>query len=365
MLRFLNCWPSIVTISAIRTPLVSGTAVLDGRHPSIKDGRDLPIKGRYHRDMDSAGGGMPPWDSGAAPEGEPERSSGIILETCYRHPKETTGVHCTRCGRPICPDCMRPAPVGYHCPDCVAEARRSAAGPRVRARFVLGRPGIVTTTLLIANIALFIVEIVASGGRVNLWNGFPPDKLVNLGATFPAAIVVQHQYWRLITSMFLHGSLLHILFNMYALYLFGYLVESAFGKARFIAIYFVSGFLASVTSFLFIPPNTAGVGASGAIFGLLGAWVAYNYRRRGSPLASMHLRNAMFLVVLNLVIGVSVPGIDLSAHIGGFIAGMACGTVAEGWGDRGTRRLVSVAGFAALALLGVILVMYRTSVLTG
>lgn len=315
--------------------------------------------------MDSAGGGMPPWDSGAAPQGEPERSSGIALETCYRHPKETTGVHCTRCGRPICPDCMRPAPVGYHCPDCVAEARKSAGGPRLRARFVLGRPGIVTTTLLVVNIAFFIVEIIASGGKVNLWDGFPGQTLVDLGAMLPSAIVLQHQYWRLITATFLHASLLHILFNMYALYLFGYLVENAFGKARFIAIYFVSGFLASVASFLFINVNAPGVGASGAIFGLLGAWVAYNYRRRGSRIATMYLQNAMFLIVINLILGFSIPNIDNSAHIGGLIAGMACGRIAEGWGNRESRRIVSMAGFAALVVLGVILVVYRTSTLTG
>jgi membrane associated rhomboid family serine protease len=315
--------------------------------------------------MDNAGGGTPPWDQGAAPEGEPERSSGITLETCYRHPKETTGVHCTRCGRPICTDCMRPAAVGYQCPECVAEGRRSVKGPRIRARFVLGRPGMVTTTLLVTNIAFFIVEVVAAGGKVNLWDGFPGQTLVNLGAMLPSAIVFQHQYWRLITATFLHASLLHILFNMYALYLFGYLVESAFGKAKFIAIYFVSGFLASVASFLFINVNAPGVGASGAIFGLLGAWVAYNYRRRGTRLASMYLQNALFLIVLNLILGFSIPNIDNSAHIGGLIAGMACGAIAEGWGARETRRLVSVAGFAALVLLGVILVVYRTSTLTG
>jgi rhomboid protease GluP len=223
----------------------------------------------------------------------------------------------------------------------------------------------VTTTLLVTNIAFFIVEIIASGGKVNLWDGFPGQTLVDLGAMLPSAIVFQHQYWRLITATFLHASLLHILFNMYALYLFGYLVENAFGKAKFIAIYFVSGFLASVASFLFINVNAPGVGASGAIFGLLGAWVAYNYRRRGTRLASMYLQNALFLIVLNLILGFSIPNIDNSAHIGGLIAGMACGAIAEGWGTRETRRLVSVAGFAALVLLGVILVVYRTSTLTG
>ena len=306
-------------------------------------------------------GGSAPQDEGPPAEGSPERTHGIILETCYRHPRVTTGVHCTRCGRAICTDCMHPAPVGYQCPECVAEARREAGGPRLRVRFVLGRPGILTTTLLVTNIAMFIVEIAASGGRVNLWAGFPEDTLIKLGAMVRPAVATQHQYWRLITVMFLHASLLHILFNMYALYLFGYLIENAFGKARFLGIYFVSGFLASVTSYLFMPANAVGVGASGAIFGLLGAWVAYNYRRRGTRLASMYLQNAVFIVVINLILGFSIPNIDNSAHIGGLIAGIACGAVAEGWGRRDTRRLVSIAGFAALALVGIVLVAYRSS----
>jgi membrane associated rhomboid family serine protease len=313
--------------------------------------------------MDQAGGSAPQDDAG--PDGSAERTHGLIVETCYRHPKVTTGVHCTRCERPICPDCMHQAPVGYQCPECVAEARRTAPRRRVRVQFVLGRPGFLTTALLAANIALFVVEIIASGGRVNLWAGFPPQKLVDLGAMLPVAVAQNHQYWRLITVMFLHASLLHILFNMYALYLFGYLIENAFGKARFIAIYFVSGFLASVSSYLFINPNSPGVGASGAIFGLLGAWVAYNYRRRGTPIASLYLRNALFIIALNLFLGFSIANIDNSAHIGGLIAGIACGAVAEGWGRRETRRVVAIAGFAALLALGLVLVAYRTSVLTG
>lgn len=309
---------------------------------------------------------MPPRDLEATSGAGAERSSGLALETCYRHPKEVTGVHCTRCGRPICTDCMRPAAVGYQCPECVAGARREMGQGRrgVRVRLFLGRPGAVTTTLLVTNIAFFVVEVIVSRG-VNIWEGFPGQKLLDLGAMYAPAIAIGHQYWRLVTAMFLHGSLIHILFNMYALYLFGYLVEGAFGKARFVAIYFVSGFLASVASYLFIDPNAPAVGASGAIFGLLGAWVAYNYRRRGTRLASMYLQNAVFLIVLNLILGFSIPNIDNSAHIGGLIAGAACGAFAEGWGPMESRRMVSIAGFAGLVLLGVVLVMYRTSALTG
>jgi membrane associated rhomboid family serine protease len=296
------------------------------------------------------------------PPDPPERTSGLTIESCYRHPNVTTGVHCTRCLRPICTDCMLPAPVGYQCPECVKEARGAAPRRRVRVRFVLGRPGIVTTTLLVANITMFLVEV-ALGGPGSLSSGPSVQRLFDLGAMQPLTIAQQHQYWRLFSAMFLHAGLLHIAFNMYALYLFGYLIEAALGKPRFIAIYFVSGFLASVTSYLFSDPRGVAVGASGAIFGLLGAWVAYNYRRRGSAVASFQLRWALMLIAINLVLGFSIASIDNSAHIGGLVAGIIAGTLAEGVGPVTSRRVVTALGFVSLVALGVVLTAYRTSVL--
>src|SRR5439155_26613296 len=159
---------------------------------------------------------------------EPEApSQGASVEFCYRHPSNETGVHCTRCGRPICTDCMTPAPVGYQCPECVAEARQTAPRPRMRVRFFLGRPGSITTTLLMVNIAMFVVEVVV-GGSGSLFSGPNNQKLFDLGALFPPAIAQtgvipeHHQYWRLITPMFLHAGLIHLAFNSYALYLLGF-----------------------------------------------------------------------------------------------------------------------------------------------
>jgi membrane associated rhomboid family serine protease len=299
------------------------------------------------------------------PAGDPndpsaERTSGLLLESCYRHPGVKTGVHCTRCDRPICPDCMYPAAVGYQCPECVAEARRGAPRRRWRVRFILGRPGIATTTLMAVNLTMFVVEI-AKGGGGALGSGPNDNSLINLGALQPGCIAYQHQYWRLITVMFLHASLLHIAFNMYALYLFGFLIEGAFGKARFLAVYFVSGFLAGVTSFVFSDPRIAGVGASGAIFGLLGAWVAYNYRRRGTTFASAQLQWALMLIGINLFLGFAIPNIDNYAHIGGLVSGIAAGASAEGFGPRTVRRTVQVGGLVVLAVLGILLTAYRVS----
>ena len=313
--------------------------------------------------MDQFESGSP----GPPPEGDdpPERTSGLMRETCYRHPRVVTGVHCTRCGRPICPDCMTAAPVGYQCPECVREARQSAPRRRVRVRFLLGRPGSITTALLIINIAVFVVEV-ALGGSGSLFNGPSADKLIQLGAMVPpfiarTALPQHYQFWRLITAMFLHIGLIHLAFNMYALYLFGYLIEGAFGKPRYIAIYFVAGFLGNVTSFAFGDAIAVGAGASGAIFGLLGAWIAYNYRRRDSALAEANLRWALMLIILNTVIALGFHSIDWRAHLGGLVAGIAAGWLVEGFGPRETRPLVQYGGLIALALVGVALTAWRVS----
>jgi rhomboid protease GluP len=213
---------------------------------------------------------------------------------------------------------------------------------------------------MVVNIAMFGVELV-TGAAGGVFGGGSGRRLFDLGAMQPVAIALEGQYWRLFSAMFLHASLLHILFNMYALFMFGFLIERSLGSVRFLAIYFVSGFLASVTSFAFGSPSSLGVGASGAIFGLLGAWVAYNVRRRGTALASANLQWAVMLILINLVLGFSVPGIDNLAHMGGLAAGVAAGWLAEGFGPRRTRPLVQAAGFGALIALGIGLTAWRVA----
>jgi membrane associated rhomboid family serine protease len=278
-----------------------------------------------------------------------------IAEACYRHPGNETRVHCTRCGRPICPECMVPAPVGFQCPECVAEARREfRRGP--------GRPlrgGIdVTRTLLAAIIAMFVIELAT--GAVGLMSGGSERKLIQLGAMQPI-LIANGQYWRLFSAMFLHANLLHIAFNGYALYLFGRFIESNFGKTRFTAIYFVTGFLASATSYAFGSLGDVGVGASGAIFGIFGAFIAYNYKRRHLAMSAQNLRWAMSMLVLNAILAFSFGAIDWRAHVGGLVAGLAAGVVAEGWGTRQQRRTVQIAGFLVIVAIGVALVVWRTN----
>jgi membrane associated rhomboid family serine protease len=255
---------------------------------------------------------------------------------------------------------MHPAPVGYQCPECVAQARRTAPSHRVPVRSLVRRSGSFTRALLIVNVAMFLVEAVL-GGSGSLFRGPDIRTLFDLGALFPPAIALDDQYWRLITPVFLHAGLIHLAFNSYALYLLGFLVEDSFGKARFLVIYFGAGFLASITSFTFGPAEQVGVGASGAIFGLLGAWVAFNYRRRTSPMASANLRGALMMIGLNVVLGFSIPGIDWRAHFGGLVAGAMLGAVLEGYGSRTVRPLVQAAGLVLVVAIGVALTAWRVA----
>jgi membrane associated rhomboid family serine protease len=253
---------------------------------------------------------------------------------------------------------MTQAPVGYHCPHCVGEQTRGAR----RTRIVIGGGLSVARILLYANVAMFVVELFA-GGRASPLGGASTRRLLDLGAMQPLAIALDGQYWRFFTSMFLHAGLLHLAFNMYALYLFGDLVEDIYGRATFVAIYFLSGFLGGVASYAFGSPYVLAVGASGAIFGLIGAWAAYNFKRRGTALGSANLRGAAIIVAINLVLGFTIPGVDNLAHIGGLVAGGVAGFGAEGFGYRPVNRFVRLGVFAALAAIGIALTAWRTSVI--
>ncbi|HET9722693.1 MAG TPA: rhomboid family intramembrane serine protease [Actinomycetota bacterium] len=280
------------------------------------------------------------------------------VEYCYRHPTVATMVHCTRCGRPICPECMIPAPVGHQCPECVQQARREfrqGPGRRVAVRSVTA-----TKVLLVAIIAVFVLELVLAGAQ-SLGRGASGQRLVDLGAMYPPAIAFGEQWWRLFTAMFLHAGLFHILFNAWALWVFGTVVERDFGTARFVAIFFISGFVASAASYAFGPVNVPSVGASGAIFGVFGAFVAYNYRRRHLAMAAQNLRFAMTLILINAALAFMWGAIDWRAHVGGFVAGAIAGMAAEGLPNHAHRTAATVAGFAGLLVVGIALVMWRTA----
>ena len=286
------------------------------------------------------------------------------IEHCYRHPGIETGVHCTRCGRPICTECMIPAPVGHQCPECVAEARKEFRRGPGRRMAVAGAKSIAGTRLLLIAIgAVFVLEVVA-GGPESLVRGPGARDLIDLGAE-NRVLVAQGQYWRLFTSMFLHAGLIHVAFNAWALYVFGAVLERDIGRVRFLAIYLSTGLFASATSYAFLvdPTNVAelgavSVGASGAVFGVLGAFFIYNWRRRHQALANARVNQIIPLLALNLILTFAVGFIDWRAHVGGLVGGIVGGYLIEGYGrDRTTERLTSA--------LGIVVVLAGAALLTA
>jgi rhomboid protease GluP len=205
---------------------------------------------------------------------------------------------------------------------------------------------------------VFVVELVEGGGG---GAGLAPSgrALIDMGALFPP-LVHAGQWWRLITVMFLHASLLHIALNAWALWLFGQFVETTFGRVKFLAIYFVSGFVASVTSYTFGNPCAVGVGASGAIVGLLGAFIAYNFRRRHLSLSQANLRWAVMIILINVLFGAAIANVDNWAHGGGLVGGVIAGTFAEGVGPSQSRPVIRVLGLVGLVALAVVVAVVRT-----
>jgi membrane associated rhomboid family serine protease len=280
-------------------------------------------------------------------------------ERCYRHPDVATGVHCTRCGRPICTDCMIPAPVGHQCPECVGSARQEFRRPAQRVAVGPSRGLTLTNLLLMALVAMYGVEVIA-GGAGSLLTGPSARTLIDLGASLGLAHVpgegfvgiAVNQEWRLVTAIFLHGSLIHLALNGYALYIFGNVIEQELGRGRFVAIFLITGLAASAASYAFGEPNVPSVGASGAIFGLFGAFLAYSWRRRELAFYAARVRTATTLIVINLVFTFSIRGIDWRAHVGGLVAGLIAGVAVDGLGGSARSKLAVFVG-SLVAVLAV------------
>jgi membrane associated rhomboid family serine protease len=266
---------------------------------------------------------------------------------CYRHPDRETGLSCSECGRPICADCANFGPVGIRCPDHASA--RSGSATRLKPRPVRRAPGLalatgsapVTKVLIAINVAVYLITVVQGSGLNS-----PGGSLYIRWLLF-GPLVANGGWYRLVTSMFLHGFLLHIVFNMVALWFIGAPVEQYLGRARYIGLYFVSG-LAGAAGALLQAPLEPTVGASGAIFGILGAWLIIEWQITGR-LAG----NAMTLIVINLVIDF-IPGTNISwgGHIGGLIGGILITLGYAHW--RGGRAQYGQLGLGGIiALVGV------------
>ena len=244
---------------------------------------------------------------------------------CYRHPDRETGLSCSECGRPICYECMTPAPVGLRCPEHSGKPQGIQKVVRPAQRAVTGvgsrRVNVVTMTLIGINVAVYLAELAAGGGvdGTNNW-------IYNHGALFasgqftfggPVMGVAHGEWWRMITAAFLHYGPLHLGMNMYGLYLGGTLLEGVIGRWRFALLYLASGIAGSAGA-LIVTPNSATAGASGAIFGVFGALFVLERKRHISTGGQVAV-----LIVLNLVFTFAVPGISIGGHIGGLVAGVA------------------------------------------
>jgi membrane associated rhomboid family serine protease len=248
------------------------------------------------------------------------------MATCYRHPSRETGVSCSNCGNPICPDCMTATPVGMRCPNCARQKTPT------RSLQSIAVDPIATYVLIAINVAIYF-------GASN--SGQAQSDLILYG---PA--VADGEYWRLISSGFLHVQLTHILLNMLSLFWLGRMIEPALGHARYVAIYLVS-LLAGSLGVMILDPNAETLGASGAIFGLLGAAIVMARNRNISLVQS----GLLPILAINFIFTLSVPGISLGAHLGGLIGGLVSTFVVEQLSMR--RRDSLVPSVVACAVLGV------------
>jgi len=265
-------------------------------------------------------------ETGAAEEAAP---------TCYRHPGRETYVRCTRCDRPICPDCMNTASVGFQCPECVREGNKTVRQARTVFGGRVGTDANVTKVLIGVTIVAFVGQLASSA--------FTADYEMEGGA-----VAFYGEYYRMLTSAFLHAPSfpLHIAFNMYALLAFGTQVERLLGGARYLVLYLVAALGGSVATLLFLSPYTPSLGASGAVFGLFGAYFVMARKLRADT------SQLLLLIGFNLVIGIAGRAyINNWAHLGGLAAGAAVAFVYTQVPRGKNQAALQFAGAAAIAVL--------------
>lgn len=284
-----------------------------------------------------------PGGPAAGPEASP---------VCARHPDRPTALACTRCGRPACPDCLRPAPVGAHCVDCIAEANRAAAATRPRnvggGRTSPDARPVVTITLIAVNVVVFLLTAVSAGSASA--NYLSP--WVDATWLVPADVAAG-QWWRLVTAGFLHAGPLHVALNMFALWILGRDLELVLGRLRFSLLYGVSLLGGSVAVVLLGAPGQPVLGASGAVFGLMGALLVVLRRLQ------MSMRPALVVIGINVVLSIAVPGLSLLGHLGGLVTGSLVAAVLV-YGPARSRPAAGLLAVGGIVVVLVVLVAVRS-----
>ena len=273
-------------------------------------------------------------------------------QTCYRHPDRETAVSCSSCGRPICPDCMTPTPVGMRCPECMNQRTRVVRNPTGTPSGFGAFPA--TVVLIAINVIVYLVEVAKSSGGIY---EIAENTVYEMGGLFGPSVHQGGDWWRIVASGFLHYGIVHIALNMYLLFILGRLLEPSIGSPRFVFLYFAS-LLAGSFAALLIEPNGLVAGASGAIFGVLGATFVI---ARGRKLDAIAGQIGM-LIIFNLVFTFAVGHISVGAHVGGLVGGFLCGLVIVA-GERGMlgessprgRFAIEVGAMTAIAVLSFVL----------
>lgn len=287
-----------------------------------------------------------------SPPPQPDQPAGAV-PTCYRHPGRETWVRCQRCDRPICPDCMRDAAVGFQCPECVTEGNRAIR----QAQTVFG--GSVVTKPYVTWTILGLILVMFAGQYLT------NDRLTASLAMNVAQVIGAGEYYRMITSAFLHYGVLHLALNGYAIYIIGPNLERAFGHVRFAALYLLSALGGSVLSLWFDGFNVWSVGASGAVYGLFAAIFIVGRK------LNFDVRGVVVLIVLNLALTFLpqvIPGIfggvqlSWTAHVGGLITG-AVVAAALAYAPKSSRTLVQVGALVGTAAILAVLVVTRATML--
>ena len=282
-----------------------------------------------------------------------EQTRAAVAPRCYRHPERETWVSCTRCERPICPECLRPASVGFQCPDCVQQGNatvRRASAPYGGA--IVARPGVVSLILGLLNVVAFVVTVATAPGGLT---GNTGSRLFDELELVPIRVAVDGEYWRLLGSAFLHIGLLHLAGNLLALAIVGPALERVFGRWRFLAIYLVSALGGSVAVYLFGSPFGAVAGASGAIYGLFAATLIV-VRKLG-----LDARFMVLAVALNFAVSFA-PGISLLGHLGGFVTGGLL-TLAMVYAPKASRTSLQILAIGVIVAVMVSAVLIRTDML--
>ncbi len=303
---------------------------------------------------------------------------GVGVPTCYRHPDRETYISCQRCGKAICPDCMQDAAVGFQCPDCVREGRKETrSGLATYGGRRSADPQATSVALIVANVAVWVLVLATGGGtsRWVTWLALLPQgrcEAIDGQTWFPNATeatcpperlgyewlpgVADGSWWQLVTSMFTHVEVWHIGGNMLALWFLGPILEAVLGRTRFLALYFLSGLTGSAVVYALSSPQSYTLGASGAIFGLMGAMLVIAHRQR------RELGQLGGLILMNGIITFVVPNVSWQGHLGGFVGGAAVAAILV-YAPKAHRSAYQLAGLALLAVLIIGAIAARTATL--